>query len=393
MLKAIQGSKRLVVVALLAAVAFAVAFSVRSQCAYADEPLPDGSSDAIAIDSGLPLMGNDYVWFGKEASLYGESIKNDFVGAGKTMVITDCQIQGGVRAAGSVVDVMDTQVAENVTIAAQNANLTQTRANAIVVACNTFTFDGSCSELYVFGGYAYIDGTVTGDATVVADRVEIGPNANIQGTLYVEARVDPVVNQGAHVGATEFTPSRKDAMFLDGLTAFATAASAFAVFMAIVGLIGTIIVSLLAEWLFGRHTAAAARLLRERTGAMVGTGIVGAIAAPVAIVLLCVFVVTLPVAGALALALVAMTVVAEGFADASIFKLAFPRMGRFKVALAGGAIMAVLGVVPVVGGIVHVLAFMYLLGYALQAVYLARRESKGKGGDAGASGAPSPVAE
>jgi cytoskeletal protein CcmA (bactofilin family) len=386
--------KRGSLVVLLAVIMCVIALMAFPQYAIADEGALDAPSAVPATESeAVPLMGNDYVWFGKTLDLYGGLVKNDFVGAGESITLSGCQIKGGVRAAGRVVDLVDTEVTENVTIASQDASLAKVQANAIAAACSTFAFDGSCSSMYVFANYAYIDGTVSGDVAVYADRVEIGPNAHIMGTLRVEASRDPVVNQGAQIAQMEFTSNHKDEKFVDAATAFAGAVSAFAIFIAIVGLVSTIVVSLLAEWLFGRHTAAAARLLRERTGAVIGTGIVGAIAAPVAIVLLCVFVVTLPVAGALALALVAMTVVAEGFAGASIFKLAFPRMGRFKVALAGGAIMAVLGVVPVVGGIVHALAFMYLLGYALQAVYLARRGGKGKGGAVGASGAPSPVAE
>ena len=117
-------------------------------------------------------------------------------------------------------------------------------------------------------------------------------------------------------------------------------------------------------------------MIRTRTGATIGTGVVGALVAPIVIIILCCLFITLPVAGALTLALLAMSIVAGGFAGASLFKLAFPNLGRFKVALIGGAIMGVASAIPFLGTLVSVVAFMYFLGYVLQTIFLSLRDAK-----------------
>ena len=66
---------------------------------------------------------------------------------------------------------------------------------------------------------------------------------------------------------------------------------------------------------------------------------------------------------------------------ASLFKLVFPRLGRFKCALAGGAIVGVASAVPLLGILVHLVAFVYMLGYVLQSIYLGMREPVSAIGD------------
>ena len=156
--------------------------------------------------------------------------------------------------------------------------------------------------------------------------------------------------------------------------ALASLSSFLFVFGIVMSILGTLVIAVLAEWLFGRHTAAAAAMIRTRTGATIGSGVVGALVAPIVIIILCCLVITLPVAGALTLALLAMTVVAEGFMGASVFKLAFPKLGRFPTALAGGAIMGVASAIPFLGALVSAAAFMYFLGYVLQTIFLSLRK-------------------
>jgi len=144
----------------------------------------------------------------------------------------------------------------------------------------------------------------------------------------------------------------------------------FGLLFNLVGAVGTVIVALCAEWLFKRHTKAAATMVRNRTGAVVASGVVGMLVAPLAVIAMCLLVVMLPVALSVVLALLAMAVAASGFAAASLAKVAFPRLGRFAGALASGAIVGFAKVVPVLGVLVRLAAFVYLLGYVLQSIYL-----------------------
>ena len=149
--------------------------------------------------------------------------------------------------------------------------------------------------------------------------------------------------------------------------------STLQVVLAVLGFFGTLVTALLAEWLFRRQTLGAAEMIRERTGATIGSGVIGAIAIPLLAILLTCLAVTLPVAGGVVFGALSLSSVAAGFMGASLFKLVFKKMGRFKCALAGGAIVGVAGAIPYLGVFVSAVAFIYLLGYVLQSIYLGMR--------------------
>ena len=353
----------------------AAASSDSSSASSASIGKPDGVEGvAASFGDKLPLMGNDYVWFGRELALSKQDIDNDLIAAGQVVRLSDITAKGSIRAAAQDI-VLDNAVAtENITVAGQDVVIRNSSGNAIAAAGNTVAFTGTCNELTAYAETVFIDGTVEGDVIVGANSVEIGKDARIKGTLYVSAPSDPVMQRGAKVGDVQFTQTEGSASSAQIEGALASFSSMFLVLMAVLSIVGTIVVAVLAEWLFRRHTVAAAEMIRNRTGATIGTGVVAAIVAPIVIVILIGLGITLPVAAALTFALLAMTSVAGGFAGASLFKLAFPKLGRFACALAGGAIIGVVGAIPILGSIVHALAFMYLLGYALQSIYLGMRD-------------------
>ena len=403
---------RLVAIALLAFAMAALplaAFADDSSSAASSEPsdsaaasskssdaaasTPSGSSasaiaqsiESVPVFGGLPMMGNDYVWFGRNLELGQHTFNNDLIAAGQIITLKDCTVPGSVRVAGQDVSVSTTSAGQNITVAGQDVALRDCKANAVLAAGRTVSFSGSCTELTAYAENVFIDGVVEGDVVVGATNVEIGTNARIKGTLHVDAPNDPVMQRGAEVGNVDYERSKDsattedtsaedtsaaDTSAEDVSAALAGLSSMLFIIMTFISIVGTLLIAVLAEWLFRRHTAAAAEMIRTRTGATIGTGIVGAIVAPIVVIILFCLVITFPVALALTFALFAITCVACGFMGASLFKLAFPRLGRYKCALAGGAIVGVASAVPVLGQIVSTVAFMYLLGYVLQSIFL-----------------------
>ena len=336
------------------------------------ESQKDPASPDSAPVGGLPLMGNDYVWFGRGLTLQQHSVSNDLIAAGQSVDLDKIKAGGSFRIAAQDITISNATAGQNITAAAERVAIKDTTANAIAAAGKTASFSGSCKELTAYAEKVYIDGAVEGDVVVAAETVEVMSNANITGTLYVSSQKEPVIQQGAKVAHVDFTQTESSSTPAVG-GALAALSPVLLILLAVLGLVGTIIISVLAEWLFSRHTAAAAEMIRNRTGATIGTGIIGALVAP--IVILIFLFIMLPISIVLALVLIAMSIVAEGFMGASLFKLAFPKLGRFKCALAGGAIVGVAGVIPVLGGIVGVAAFMYLLGYVLQSIFLGMRSN------------------
>lgn len=361
--------------------AFTLMLAGRPTLAFAEE----GDTASISTSEVLIPMGNDVLWFGESMEQSGRTVANDLLGAGRNLSLTGITTGGSIRVAGQNLSLRDCTVAENITVAGQDVLIENCKASSIAAAGQTVTVSGSCKDLTIYAAKVYIDGTVEGDVEIGADTVEVGTNARIKGTMNVSASSDPVMQRGAEVADVNFTQvegSSSDS-FMGQVSESDIAGLVSVLFWirTIASILGTLVVAVLAEWLFSRHTAGAAAMIRTRTAATICSGIVGTLAAPIALILMLVLVVTLPVAGALFLTLLAIAAVAGGFLGASVFKLCFPRLGRFVCALVGGAIVGVASIVPYLGTLVSVAAFVYLFGYVLQCIYLGMRNK----GDVGAT--------
>ena len=342
--------------------------------AYAEETQPTRQAQPTPADNGILPMGNDRLWAGANLKLSGAKIPNDLLAAGQTISLAGCQVGGGIRVAGQDIEVADVKAQQNITIAGETLQISNSSSRAVAMAGRTATFTGTCDELTAYASDVFIDGTVNGDVNVGAQSVTVGKNAKILGTLHVNSSQEPTIQQGAEVRDVDFTKSQDDNVTAEQVGVVASGiGGALTIFFTIVGIVSTIVIALLAEWLFGRHTLAASQMIRERTGAMIGSGVIGTAAAPIALIIMCLLVVTLPVAGCVALALIAMGMVCGGFAGASLSKLVFPKLGRYTCALVGGVIIAVAKAIPILGFLVRTAAFMYLLGYVLQCIYLGRK--------------------
>lgn len=145
--------------------------------------------------------------------------------------------------------------------------------------------------------------------------------------------------------------------------------------LVVLGFLGVVVTALVLERFFRRQTSGAAEMLRKSPKAVFGAGVLGAIVIPLLVILLTVLCVTWPLAGGLAFAALSLSSVAAGFMGTSLFRLVFKNMGRYKRALAGGAIVGVAIAIPYLGIAVEVLAFVYLLGYVLQSARMNMRKS------------------
>ncbi|MDO4502607.1 MAG: hypothetical protein Q4D06_05420, partial [Coriobacteriia bacterium] len=338
--------------------------------------------DAPAIDiqvepaDGFQIpLGNDLVWAGTARTFSDVDQPNDLLLAGQTVRVQNSRVKGSIRAAAQNVTVSNTKVTQSVTLAGQTVGCTGGSSEAVALAGQTAAFTGTTKTLYAAAGHVTINGTVRGDAKVSAETLETGPDAVIDGTLTAELGKDPVIAKGAKVGEQDVTlnQSMKNADAELGEAAGALSAAAFGGMMIakLLGVLGFLLVALLAEWLTRRQVADSAAMAKGRTGAMVLTGVIAALVAPLVLLILMCTVVGAPLAFGLTGGLLAIQMVGGGFAAASLAKLAFPKMGRYVGSLLMALIFGLVSLIPVVGWILSVAAFMYLLGYVLQKVFLA----------------------
>ena len=329
------------------------------------------ANDAAESPEDVIIMGNDYLWFGRKTNLNAYEGANDVIGAGETISIADSHVAGSLRLAGRDINISNTIVGEAVTLAGQTVSV-DGMANAVALAGQNVTFAGATNELWAAGQKVVIDGTVRGNVHIKAQKIELGSNAHIEGTLSGEVGEQPTIAEGATIADNQLTINAEQQEPADFKSKLDPLAIGFSV-------LGTILMALLAEWVAGGHTEGAAALLKSGPLGYIGTSIVGAIVVPLIIVLLCVPVVTIPAAIATLLVLSAIGLVSAGFTSAMFGRLIMPRMGRYKAAALMGLLVGLLCSLPYAAAPARCIVFLLMLGYVLRSLRLAmieRREAR-----------------
>lgn len=298
---------------------------------------------------------------GQQLDASGASIGESMYVAGNTITLNNVDVQGNIFGAGNVISIMGESAANGVYLCGQN-----------------LSFEGETNKLVAAGNHVTVKGTIRGDADITADSVDIADGTQILGELTITSSKEPTIPSGAEIGKYTYNESSEA-----GESAAEVATS--------VG-IGSIILNkikscffwiiamgafgMLLCWLFDEHLTRAKDYVKNRTGAMVVTGIVGYICIPIAALILCCTCILAPAAGILALTYVLLCCVGLAFAGASLVRLVLPNMNVFLSALIGIAVLEALRMVPVFGTIIGIAADMYLIGYVLQIIWLHRMQKK-----------------
>ena len=351
-------------VAIAAAGTFAIAPAMPAFAADESHHASDDWSADEIVDDASGMLGDDIVWFGQSKLFTKTAAPNDILAAGQSIAVSSCTVSGSIRAAAEDIAIRGADVAHSITLAAKDATVSDTTAQAVAIAAGDASFSGECNALYICAEHAVIDGTVHGDVVVNADSVRLGPNARIEGAVRGSAGDQPEIASSAQHGALELSIHTQDDKPKPAFNAVST------LLAAIYSALACLVTAAAAEWLARKHTANAAQLAKTRTGYLVASGIIGAIAAPVAVIILCCLVITLPLAGAATFALIALTIVSGGFTAAALGKLVFKNLGRFPAAIAMGAILGAACALPYVGKPIAAACFMFALGYSVQNAFL-----------------------
>lgn len=356
------------------AIAPAMPASAADESHHADDD-HTWSAEGIA-DHASGMLGDDIVWFGQSKLFTKTAAPNDILAAGQSIAVSSCTVSGSIRAAAEDIAIRGADVAHSITLVAKDATVSDTTAQAVAIAAGDASFSGECDALYICAEHAVIDGTVHGDVVVNADSVRLGPNARIEGAVRGSAGDQPEIASSAQHGALELSIHTQDDKPEPALDAVST------LLAAVYSALACLVTAAAAEWLARKHTANAAQLAKTRTGYLVASGIIGAVAAPVAVIILCCLVITLPIAGAATFSLIALTIVSGGFTAAALGKLAFKNLGRFPAAIAMGAILGAACALPYVGKPIAAACFIFALGYSIQNAFLGLTNRNG--------GAPTP---
>ena len=337
----------------------ALALSALPAAAFAGT---DTAGNVLATDNDSNPSGveGDLYWAGQNLNLDDASIDHDIIAAGDSLSIRDCTVGGAVRLAARTIDIAQTTVDGSVTVAGQHVVLnTDSTANCFYAAGETVALHGSVKSAALAGDTVTIDGTVDGDVEVWADKLVLGKNARITGTVNAHVSEDPERAAGAEVGALKIdrTENENTSTLNDIIGGIVAAA------------LSTCFVALLLELVFPRATASAAGMLHQRPTPLWVSGLLGTVAIVPAVLLLIISIAGLSLAGALMCGVIGIALVSAAFAGCAIARMVGHNQNRYAMAAVGGLIAGVLTAIPLVGNFISGVAFVFTLGYVIQIIW------------------------
>ena len=322
----------------------------------------DTAGNVLATDSDSNPSGveGDLYWAGQSLDLDDASIDHDIIAAGESLSIRDCTVGGAVRLAARTIDIAQTAVDGSVTVAGQHVVLnTDSTANCFYAAGETVALRGSVKSAALAGDTVTIDGTVDGDVEVWADKLILGKNARISGTVNAHVSEDPERAAGAEVGALKIDHTEHEGTstandVIGGIVAAA---------------LSTCFVALLLELVFPRATASAAGMLHQRPTPLWVSGLLGTVAIVPAVLLLIISIAGLSLAGTLLCAVIGIALVSTAFAGCAVARMVGHSQNRYAMAAIGGVGAGVLTAIPLVGDFISGVAFVFMLGYIIQIIW------------------------
>ncbi len=311
-------------------------------------------------DSSPSGVGGDLYWAGQSLSLDDASIDRDIIAAGESLSIRDCTVGGAVRLAARTIDIAKTTIDGSVTVATQHVVLNSgSTANCFYAAGETVALRGSAKSAVLAGSTVTIDGTVDGDVEVWADKLVLGKNANITGTVNAHVSQDPERADGAKVGALKIDRTEnEDTSTINDVIGGIVAAA-----------LSTCFVAILLELVFPRATASAAGMLHQHPVPLWVSGLLGTVAAVPAILLLIISIAGLSLAGALMCGVIGIALVSASFAGTAVARMVGHSQNRYAMAAVGGAIAGALTALPLMGNFISGVAFVFTLGYLIQIIW------------------------
>ena len=319
-----------------------------------------GNVLATENDSNPSGVEGDLYWAGQSLNLDDASIDRDIIAAGDTLSIRDCTVGGAIRLAARTIDIAKTTVDGSVTVVGQHVVLnTDSNASCFYAMGETVALRGSVKSAALAGDTVTIDGTVDGDVEVWADKLILGKNAHITGTVNAHVSEDPERAAGAEVGALKIDRTEnEDTSTVNDVIGGIVAAA-----------LSTCFVALLLELVFPRATASAAGMLHQRPTPLWVSGLLGTVAIVPAVLLLIISIAGLSLAGTLLCAVIGIALVSTAFAGCAIARMVGHNQNRYAMAAVGGVAAGALTGLPLIGDFISGVAFVFMLGYVIQIIW------------------------
>lgn len=310
------------------------------------------------------MTGQDIFAAGSTVEVTGSLAKGNIFAAGNIVNVTDSSAGADVTVAGQKLKLSDVCVDGNVIAAGSSVDMYNVETGSIIAAAETVTFEGVTVDANISGNKVIFNGYAQGDVDIEAESVEIGENAIIGGNLNIVAAKEPVINDGANISNYVYEEKPNDvAKTAKTLGLFARMLKKLA--SSLYWMVAMALVGLVMCFLFKNSLNDAKEVIVNKTVEVLLEGLGGWIGIPVVAFFLAISIIGLPLSGLLMLVYVTLVCVGLAFAGASLGRLVFPKLHPVLASVIGIAILELVRIVPFVGGLVAIVADIYLIGYVI----------------------------
>lgn len=303
---------------------------------------------------------------GNTVSVAGNSVRGNIFAAGNYADIKNVYVVADIFAAGQSITISDAEVDGSLYVAGDSINVTGSDVGSAIIAGQNVSFDGKAGNVYISGQSVQISGNIYGDVVVDSKSVDIADDISISGTLTVKSDEEPDVPAGVYSNYV-FEKNAIDESKVKEVTLAAKMIKKIT--SRLYWIPAMLLVAFALILLFGKNLDEAHDTIVNKPTGMILTGVIGWIAIPVSAFILAVTVIGLPLAVMVTMIYVLLLLVGLTFAGASLGRLAFRNLHPILASVIGVAILQIVRIVPVVGGMVAVAADMYTIGYVLYAIY------------------------
>ncbi len=322
---------------------------------------------AVAITEDAP---NDIVAAGGDVSISG-SAANEVLAAGGSLVLSG-KTGGDARLAGGSVTVAGSIGGEAV-LAGGKLHLLPRAAigSGLIAAGGDVTIEGSVKGgARLFAGTVTINGTISGDVYIKADRVVIGRNAKLGGDLRYEAPREASIAQGAEIAGQKLFTQAEYEQPRKRLMAFLGA-------LWIVKLLAIVAAALVIYLLVPEQTTDVTGLALERFGHELLVGFIVFVALPAAALALFITVLGWFLGLMLASLYIVFLLLSSVFGALTFTRLAARSLLKrpqlsWPLILGGVLVYQVLGLIPFLGSLFKLVFFLAALGALSHSVYFIR---------------------
>jgi cytoskeletal protein CcmA (bactofilin family) len=307
----------------------------------------------------------------------GETHAGDLSAVGGTILIAGT-VTGDVEATGGSIVVAATGVVDGDLSAIGGSVLVEgtVGGDAAVSAGSILVREGASvgGTLEAAAGSVRMDGQVAGDARLAGETVTVGPTAAIGGDLLYDAGTAAIAPDASVAGAV-----RAEAGVVDVGPEVAPPAIPRGV-GAVYGLLANLVLGAALLVVVPRFTGAVTGVGTREALRSGGVGFLALVGVPIALVLVAVTIVGIPLslAGLVAFALLLWVAFVYGSLVAGTWLLSLlDREGRWLALVSGLVAVALVGLVPFVGGVVRFLVLLVGLGAFVLAVRGVRSDDEG----------------